>query len=461
MPGDPDHAKMRSARQSRAAIAIALGLLLTFGSACATYSDRTEAAREFARLGDYDSAVGELSALLRVDEPNERPDVIKGNDALVLLERGMLHQARGDYESARRDLGLADKELELLDLSNTTAGDVASYFYSDDAGAYKISPVERLSLNALNLLNYLAVGDLQGARVEAKRFQVMQKYLQDTDPDHAHGAIGSYLAGFVFERLGEYNTALRYYDEALEEGRFVTLEGPVRRLAERSSYRGENIKKILEREGLPTGGEGGGEILVITGLGRVPYKIPERMPIGAAVGIVAADVTGDLDVLERSAFKVLIFPDLVPAAGVHRQAQASIDGQSVPIEQISNLGAELVREYEEIKPKILAAAVTRMITRAAVAEGARLAGQEAKGEAGAVLGVLASLAAESILVAADKPDTRSWTLLPERVLVSRKRVPAGQHDVVVELGSPPGEQRAARVDVPEGGYALVIVMPLH
>lgn len=453
----------RSKGASRFCVALLVCWAVGAGSGCATYTDRTEAAREYARLGNYDAAVGEFSDLLGVDEPSAHPEVIEGDDALVLLERGMLHQARGDYESAKSDLGVADKELELLDFSNSTAGDVASYFYSDDAGAYKVSPVERLTLNALNLLNYLAVGDLAGARVEAKRFQVMRKFLEDTDPEHAHGAIGSYLAGFVHERLGEWNVALRYYDEVLEEGRFETLEGPIRRLAQRGSYRGENIKKVLEK---PAGAgfeanPGGGEILVVTGIGRVPYKVPERMPIGAAVGIVAADISGDLDVLERSAFKVLIFPDLVPAVGVHRQARTRINGAAVPIEQVTNVGAELVREYEDVKPKIIAAAVTRMISRALVAEGARAAGREADGQAGQVLGLLASLAAESLLVAADKPDTRSWTLLPDRVMVSRERVPAGTHEVVVELGAAPGEQFVSQVEVEEGGYALVVVMPLR
>ena len=433
---------------------------LALGTGCATYTDTTQAARDYAQAGDYPAAITELSDLLGVDAPDAQPEVVKGDDALVLLERGMLQQANGDYDNARRDLGLADKELELLDLTNTTAEDVASYFYSDDAGPYKISPVERLTLNALNLLNYLALGDLQGARVEAKRFQVMQTYLEDTDPEHAHGAIGAYLAGFVYEQLGEVDTALRYYDEVLAEGRFASLEEPVRRLASRGSYRGANVKKLLAEGDGPVE-EGGGDLLVVIGLGRVPYKVPERMPIGAAVGIVGADVTGDLSVLERSALKVLIYPDLVPSQGVTHRARASVDGQPVASEAVTNLGAELIREYEEMKPKILAAAVTRMITRAAVAEGARLAGREAQGNAGAVLGVLAGLAAESILVAADKPDTRSWTLLPDRLLVSRERVPAGTHEVVVALGGPPGEQRVAQVEVPEDGYALVIVMPLH
>ena len=34
-----------------------------------------------------------------------------------------------------------------------------------------------------------------------------------------------------------------------------------------------------------TDSKGSGEILVVLSLGRVPYKIPERMEIGAAVGI--------------------------------------------------------------------------------------------------------------------------------------------------------------------------------
>ncbi len=400
---------------------------------CATYSDHTEAARELARQGNYDSAVAELDALLGVKDSHAHPDSFRGDAALVLLERGMLHQARGDYDGSRKDLLVADKELELLDLSNNTASSVARYIYSDSAGPYRISPVERLSLNAINILNYLALGDLRGARVEAKRFTVMRNFLKETDPDHAHGAIGSYLAGFVHERLGEESSAMRHYDEALEQGRLASLAAPVGQLAERVSYRGSNIDGLLERGGA-TDVRGGGEILVVAGVGRVPFKVPKRMPVGAAVGFVAADISDDLAVLERSAFKVLIFPELVPALGTYRSAEARIDGADVAMDQVTDFGAELVREYEEIKPKIIAAAVTRMVSRAAIAEGAREAGKQVGGDGAQVVGLLASLISESLLVAADKPDTRSWTLLPDKVFVSRKRVVAGSHEVEVGLG---------------------------
>lgn len=464
-PGKPGFLQNANARLP-VPLCLLLCLALQSALGCATYSDHTEAARNFAHLGDYDSAIVELDKLLGVEDGHALPERFRDDSALVLLERGMLHQARGDYDGSRKDLEIADKQLELLDLSNTAIQGVARYFYSDSAGPYRISPIERLSLNAMNILNYLAVGDLRGARVEAKRFTVMRNYLKDTKPNYAHGAIGSYLAGFVHEQLDEGGRAMRHYNDALEGGHIESLAEPVRALAARVSVRGPNVKSLLDyaASAASAAGEpavrGGGEILVVVGVGRVPFKIPKRMPIGAAVGFIAADITDNLDVLERSVFKVLIFPELVPALGTYATAHTRIDGASVEMDTVTDFGAELVREYEQIKPKIIAAAVTRMIARAVIAEGARAAGKEVGGGAEA-FAVLASLLSESLLVAADKPDTRSWTLLPNKMMVSRTRVSAGPHQVDVGLGVGDSNWQSFAVDVPENGYALVVVMPLH
>ncbi|MFP8870051.1 MAG: hypothetical protein VCB43_00665, partial [Myxococcota bacterium] len=139
------------------------------------------------------------------------------------------------------------------------------------------------------------------------------------------------------------------------------------------------------------------------------------------------------------------------------------DNGTIVTDAVTNIGAELVREYAEAKPKIIAAAVTRMISRAVAAEGARQAGRKVAGNAGgaALIGGLLSAVAEGVLVAADRPDTRSWTLLPEKIYVSRARVPAGTHEVKVQLGGAFASAQQFPVDVPEGGYALIVVMPLH
>jgi len=439
-------------------------VLLGQAPGCASYSERTAEARARAAQGDYAAGAADLDRLLGVKEPGEQPTKFGDHTGLMLLERGMTFQAQGLYGLASRDLEVADKELELLDISADVIGNIGKYIYSDSAPRYKASPFEKLALNAMNILNYLAEGDLRGARVESKRFTVMRDYIEERDPNRAHGTIGSYLSGFVFEQLGERNEAMRYYDEALDGRSLVSLKEPVARLATQTRYRGSNITDFLgRRESLvepswrPPEGPETGEILTVVALGRVPFKIPRRVPIGAAVGMAGAYVTGNLDVLRYSAFKVVVYPELVPAPRTFSRFAVEVDGESVRADLVSNLAAETERDYEFIRPKIIGAAISRMIARAVIAEGFRAAGnQESNG-----LGNILALLAEGTLVGMDTPDTRSWTLLPAAIYVARTRVAPGPHTVRVDLGGGERAQREIEVDVPAGGYATAVVTTLR
>ena len=486
-------------------------------ASCATYSERTDDARRALRRGDYAGSLAQWNKVLKVRGAEDIPNKLKKNQELVILERATVLQAMGEWEASATNFEFADKQLELLDISKDTAGNIGKYIYSDSATKYKTSPTEKLSLNAMNLVNYLVQGDLGGAKIEAKRFTVMRNYLRDYDPEGEHGAFGSYLAGYVHERQGNYDEALRYYDEALAEREFRTLREVIPELAQRGSFRGERIKDYLPSKPAPAptpapkpaptpaptpevetppaaedGPEiqrpqgtppaaaaeqlaalpprsgwnaarasGGGEVLVVAKIGRVPYRVPERIPIGLAVGLAGAYVTGDTTLLEYGMFKFVVYPELVPADNLFETATVRVDGHAIPIDLASDLGSEVVAEFEELKPKIIGAALTRMITRAAAAEGARAAGKQADG-AGGLVGFLAAAAVEGTLVALDKPDTRSWTTLPDRVFVARTRVPAGEHTVVVDVGGPGGrETHTADVNVPEGGFVVLDVTTLR
>jgi hypothetical protein len=194
----------------------------------------------------------------------------------------------------------------------------------------------------------------------------------------------------------------------------------------------------------------------VVSLGRVPYTIPERMPVGAAIGIAGAFITGDPAVLGYSVFKVVSYPEMVPSGSVYSDASVAVDGQPVILELASNLGAEISAEYAGLKPKIIGAALSRMIVRAAAAEGARQAGKSAGGTEGEALGWLLALATEGALLAADKPDTRSWTMLPHYVLVSRTPVASGRHTVDLRTKGDFPDTRSFDVDVPPGGFAVVV-----
>lgn len=437
-----------------AAFALA-GAALALLSGCATYSDRLREAHAAVEAGSYATGIDEMDRVLGVDSPEELPEQYGPDTALAVLERGTLLQSAARFELSARDFQAADTELEFLDLTQDPVATLGKYIYSDDAEIYKAPPSERLALNGLNLLNYLARGDLQGARVEARRFTVIRDFLRETDPDRSRSAFGAYLSGFVFEQLGDAEEAARYYDEAVGLQELPGLAGPLHRIAQRTSYRGSHLEKWLAAH--PAAGgrppPGTGDVLVVAGVGRVPYKVPRRIPVGAAVGIAGTWITGDPRVLEHSVLKVVVYPELVSANSRFDRARASFGDRTLELDLLEDFGATVRAEYQEMLPKILGAAISRLIVRAVAAEGARALGNQAD----SAVGLLAALTVEGAMVAMDKPDTRSWTFLPDRAFVGRARLPAGSHEVVLTLEGGTAETRTVPVEVPSGGFAAVVV----
>jgi len=440
----------------------ALVVLVLWCGGCATYTDKTAGVYQAADAGDYNTGIGRLNKMLGVENSDLLPDRWTGSRSLTVLERAILLQATGQYHSSVRDLSAAEAQLEVLDLTSDPAGTIGKYVYSDSAQTYRTPPTERLALSGLNMLNYLALNDLNGAGVEARRFTVSRNYLESLDKA-GHGAFGSYLAGFVFEKLGEPDRALRYYEEALDAGDLQSLREPILRLAQRADYRGSRLSAYLDKpptvpiepsEERPLGIEPDGEILLVLALGRVPCKVPQRIPVGAALGIAGANVTGDPAILTRLALKVLVYPDLAFRGNLTDGASVTLDSHEVPVELLTDLGAEIVREYEAAKPKIIGAALTRMIARAVAAEAARASLRKADESTKS----FAALATEAALVGLDTPDTRSWTFLPAHVYIGRIGVHPGRHELHITLRGRIQRSRTIPVDVPSGGFCVTAVV---
>ena len=435
---------------ARLTLVAALALL---GAGCATYTDHLAQASNAASAGNFAAAIQDMNALMGVSRGDELPDQWTGDRPLAALERGSLHQAITQFPDSRRDFSGAEPALELLDMKTDPIGALGSYLYSDSVKTYRTPPTERLSLNPINSLNYLAQGDLDGAAVEARRFQVMRDYLESLNiKAEGPATLGAFLAGFIFERRGEGDRALRYYEEALAGGPLASLDAPINRLARFNPYRGPRISAVLaQHTSGPAESTPPTELLVVLSVGRVPHKIPERIPVGAAVGIAGTVASGNINFLKYGATKVVVYPQLVDTPSVLGPAALTVDGEAVGVEQLTDLGSSIRHEYDEAKPRIVLAALMRMATRAGMAEGVRAAGRKQSSALGDVLSILF----ESTMVALDRPDTRSWTMLPDRVLVARLPIAPGSHDVDVGFGG--GGNRRAAVDVPKGGFAAVVI----
>ena len=431
-------------------LGLALALLGSFG--CATYSDRVDRAHQRVHVGDLPGAIEEMNGVLGVRSREDMPTSWGSDRPLAILERGSLLQAVEVYDLSSRDLSTGEMEIEMLDLRLDTVGQIGSFIYSDSARNYHMSPTERLALNAVNMLNFLALDEWNAAAVEARRFTVMRQYLASVGLEK-QGTFGAYLAGLTFERLGEGDRALRFYEEAMENGTLESLREPVARLARRNPHRGPRIQALLESA--PNGAtETPSEIVTVLSLGRVPRRAPERIPVGLAIGMAGAFITGNPAILSRTATAVVVYPELVDSGSRSSAARVEIDGRAARVERLSSLGVDIRREYDAIRPRIIGAALTRMIARAVAAEGIRMAGNQAS----PAVGLLASLAAGASLVALDRPDTRSWSMLADHILVSRQAVDPGEHRVAVRLtGSGLDLRREFEVTVPPGGVAVVVV----
>jgi len=430
---------------------------------CASHSDKTLAARTALDAGDPKGALKALNEVMDVKTEKELPKDVGGDNSLFLLDRAMVLQELDQYPLASRDLEISDKQIEVLDLSANAAADIGRYLFSDDVGPYKAPAYEKLMINTVNMMNYLARSDLNGARVEARRLAVMQKYTHDKgDAAQALLGPGSYLAGFVFEKSGKPDDALRYYDEALAYGQYQSLVEPIRRLSQQSGYSSPRFRELLSKAPAPdpaaeAPSDDDAELLVMVNFGRVPAKIAKRIPIGLALTYASAFMSpANAAQANRLAMQGLVtwinYPELGEPRSNYGRPTFMLDGQWQRLEGILAVDREAKAAWERARGAIVASAITRMITRVLAGAAVEQAG------GGGTLGALLSLGTQITMTAADTPDTRSWSTLPARIAFGRVRIKSGSHTIALTA---PGGNKRQTVNVPKGGWAVVCLTALN
>jgi uncharacterized protein len=444
----------------RSCVRLLVAVALLQVSACAGHAAQTAAARTALDAGHPKQALAELNDKLDVKRAEDVPVNVKNDKVLFVLDRSMVLMQLGRYDLSSRDLELGDKQLMVLDFSHGTKDDVAKYLFSDDSGPYRAPAYEKLLVNTMNMMNYLARGNLDGARVEARRLSVLTEYFKNSaEASKAFVAPGSYLAGFVFEKSGQADEALRYYDEALGRARFSTLDDAVARLAAHASYRSPRLEEILGRVAPSVAGDTNaaandesGDLLVVVNYGRVPAKIAERIPIGLALTYASGAISPfDADRANRLAAQGLVtwinFPTLGRPTGQWASPSFGVDGQWQHLDGALAVDVAAQKAWEEMRGKVIASAITRMIARVVAGEAVRRSTKDS------LLGLLLSLGTQATLTAVDTPDTRSWSTLPARIAIGRLKVKAGTH--VVEVNTS-GERLRQKVSIKPGGWAVVV-----
>jgi hypothetical protein len=403
------------------------------------FSGRTEAMRTALDAHDTRRALDAVDRELRVKRDDALPARLRGDDALLVLNRASLQQAAAQPANSKRDFEVADKALEFLDLSRAPASDVAKWVYSDDAGPYVAPAHEKLLVNVLNLVNYLETHDLSGARVEARRLAVTARYLEGR-----HEAMnpvlrwGAALAGFAFEHGGDVDESRIWY---------------------RTSGRTDQDPNAIAGAALPIRSDEA-DVLVVVGWGRVPHRIAKHIPIGMALS--RAHVPGDdplaADVEAHGLLTWVHYPELAPERPLPEAPRIDVDDTTLQPTAVLDVTGAVRAEWEYVEPAVMRAAVTRAVVRFLAGKGVEAASKASGDKDVKAVGTIFSLILQIAMNAADTPDTRSWESLPGRLALYRARVRPGRHEVRIALA---GESLQSRVvEIKPGDYAAATAFAL-
>jgi uncharacterized protein len=230
-----------------------------------------------ARSDFYHGQPDEASSALSNPE-----DVSDRELLLYYMEKGTILHHAGDYQDSI-DLLLDATALigaqEVISASQQTASLVTSEWLTDYKGEY----AERLLVHTYLMMNFLMLGDHEGALVEAKQaLEVYADYPEACSADYFTRA----LIAHCFEALNEINGAYIEYKKLAE---LMADPAPVaRKLCELAGRLGfyddvDHFKQFIPESELKEMSRPAGELIVFVSQGKSPVKIPRNIVLPPSI----------------------------------------------------------------------------------------------------------------------------------------------------------------------------------
>ena len=384
----------------------------------------------------------------------------KDKDLLYYLEKGQLLRMDNRFEDSRDAwFGADQKILEWEEAVKADPaqflGNVGSVIVNDKGRRYDGADYEKVLLTTLLALDHISLGDWSGARTEIKKthereaviaelrakqvqqeteeakkrnvtttFKDLKGYPVESldDPEVValkngyQSAVSHYLAGFIYEALGEPSLAAPGYRTAIElRPGVAVLEEGLKHL----DSRGRRIQPGMT------------DTLFVLETGFAPAKksvsIPIPVPFSSGLGMGLIPIS---------------FPTIHSDTRAAAPAQMVLnDGkQTVPLALVTNVDAMARRQLRDEMPGIIVRGTIRAITKG-------IAQKQANDHGGLLAGLLVTIAS----VATESADERVWRTLPGQISLGRMTLPAGQH--TLNVPTPQGEKQV--VFTVTGKHAVV------
>ncbi|MDX8380968.1 MAG: hypothetical protein R8M14_02515 [Ghiorsea sp.] len=391
------------------------GLLVLFLSGCASYSS------SFQRI---ELLLGQQKPQEALLELEKHPAT--GTDKLLyLLDKAMLQRMSGLYAESNSSFELAKKKIDAL--SGTSLVEQAGALtVNDSVISYEGEDYEQVSIHLYAALNYIALGQLDEARVEALQVDQRLKELAEGDSEYVEDAFSRYLAGLIYEAEGELDNAMIAYRKAYQaytkHGEKQGVDSPLflkhdlLRLTHelglinefekyKTAFKAENIHNFKASRKR-------GEVVLLLNTGLAPIKRSQSLFVNTDDGV---PIRISMPVYQSR-------PSFITGAVL------KVGEVSQSTELVDNIDAIARTSLESHTAAITARLIARAIAKNAISDNAKQQGGE-----------LAGFLADVAMMATETADTRSWLTLPKHIYLSRLNLAPGSYAASLSLLGRKGE----------------------
>jgi len=432
-----------------------LSVLLAFFmlQACATHAQLRGRMATDVRCGAYKSADKRLAEL----EGQSSKDVL-----MDVLDRAMITHLEGRYADSNQ---LLERGKELIEnyFTKDISDELAAIAWNDTERAWQGEEFERIMVNLLAAFNYLQMGDLENAAVEARqinqRLQVytdkLKKYKVKTS--YVQDPFAQYLAGMIQEANGEYGDAFISYRDAWEgyeqTARDFGIPAPssLREALVRAAELSENTEEAAKYRSMfpeikPPSQKflkSHGRLVLVTSSGGIARKYSAKWIIPDP----------ELDTF------VIYYPKYGKGTSRTRRIELKVGGKTHKVEVAHNLTALARKSLDEKSGQLKARAVAKAIAMYAAKKVTKTVAKHAKSEATQVVSILANVAL-NVAELALQADTRSWMTLPDKLGVSSVYLKPGRHTAVVYFSAEGGlvfDRQVVTFDIKAGETRFLVL----
>ena len=394
--------------------AAALVMVLTL-QGCATYSASFAQVESATANRDLDGAVKSLDAL----------KLAGADETLHHLNKGTLLRLQGRYAESNKHFDAAKSLMEKFNAISIKE-QAASVAVNDTMKSYEGLPSEQMMVYSFEALNYLQMGEVDEAAIEARQFDVKQRLIaeKNSNAKYLSGAFVRYLNGMVYEAAGERDSARIEMQKAVEGYKAQNSGFPVPKALT------ADLNRLVAGNAAPS------EVVFIlhNGLGPSLDEVSIRVP--------------NPNPQKGSALLSVSVPKFVRRSLPVGHVVLSAGSASVASETVEDVNDIAEKSLKDRLPVITARAVARMVVKNAAAGEVKKRNSEMAGS----FGFLADIAVDVGTAVSERADTRTWSLLPGNIYMARLALPAGKHDVTATYYSPSGNVLGTRE------YRDVVVM---